>query len=143
MATFEESKDGQSAKKGARRQRNDAVMMDEGADDNETSTYSKFKTQNELDLEKAFTTGPKYVELDELDELTEFGTIRQFINQGIGMVLIEPANPLRLFDIENIVTIEGGRKVIGFIFELVGPITAPLYSVQLYPEYVSELNARF
>ena len=40
------------------------------------STYSKFKTQNELDIEKAFETGPKLIALDELDEIMEFGEIR-------------------------------------------------------------------
>lgn len=37
------------------------MMMDEehAGVDNDTSTYSKFKTQNELDIEKAFETGPK------------------------------------------------------------------------------------
>ena len=76
------------------------------------------------------------IELDELDEVEEFGTIRQYISQGIGMVLIEPTDPLKLFDIENLVTLEGSssdsnvnKQVIGFIFELVGPITAPLYSI--------------
>ena len=38
---------------------------------------------------------------------------------------------------------KGGKKVIGFIFELVGPITAPLYSVQLYPEYVEEIKSKY
>lgn len=121
--------------------------MDEGADDdNEMSTYSKFKTQNELDIEKAFQSGPKHIELDELDEVIEFGLIRQFISQGIGMILVEPTDPLKLYDIENLVTIKdgkGGKKVIGFIFELVGPITAPLYSIQLYPDYVDEVVALF
>lgn len=107
-------------------------MQDEeagGAEDNEASTYSKFKTQNEMDIEKAFQTGPQFIDLDELDEMQEFGTIRQFICQGIGMALVEPTDPLKLYDIENLVTIDGGKKLIGFIYELVGPITAPLYSV--------------
>ena len=119
---------------------------DGGIDDNDTSTYSKFKTQNELDIEKAFQSGPKLIELDELDEVAEFGLIRQFISQGIGMVLVEPSDPLKLYDIENLVTIldyKGARKVIGFIFELVGPITAPLYSIQLYHDYVDEVVGQF
>ena len=29
-------------------------MMEEECEGNETSTYSKFKTQNEMDIEKAF-----------------------------------------------------------------------------------------
>ena len=45
------------------------------------------------------------------------------------MALVEPTDPLKLYDIENLVTIDGGKKLIGFIYELVGPITAPLYSV--------------
>ena len=45
-----------------------------------SSTYGKFKTQNEIDIEKAFQTGPALIALDELDEIEEFGEIRQFIN---------------------------------------------------------------
>ena len=40
------------------------------------------------------------------------------------MVLVEPNDPLKLFDIENLVTIDAGKgekEVIGFVFELVGP----------------------
>lgn len=114
--------------------------------DNDTSTYSKFKTQNELDIEKAFESGPKKIELDELDEVSQFGIIRQYISQGVGMVLVEPNNPLQLFDIENLVTIDHGkgfREVIGFVFELVGPITAPLYSIQLYPEFLEKQKAKY
>jgi len=96
-ALIEESKDGNALAAGVKKGRKqkgggggDAVMADgdAGGEDNEMSTYSKFKTQNELDIEKAFQSGPKFMELDELDEMKEFGTIRQFINQGIGMVLV-------------------------------------------------------
>ena len=79
------------------------------------------------------------MELDSLDEIIEFGRIRQFINQGVGMVLIEPNDPLKLFDIENIVCF-GDKNVVGFIYELVGQITDPLYSIQLYPEFVDKLH---
>lgn len=60
----------------------------EPGDDAANSTYSKFKTQNELDLEKALASGPPEIELDDLDELVEFGQIVQYIQQGLGMVLI-------------------------------------------------------
>ena len=53
-------------------------MFDEAGepgDDDRTSTYSKFKTQNELDLEKALASGPPEIILDDLDELIEFGQI--------------------------------------------------------------------
>lgn len=75
--------------------------------------------------------------------MAEFGTIRQYIVQGVGMVLVEPTDPLKLFDIENLVTLEDGKQVIGFIFELVGPITSPLYSIQLYPEYREQLQLKY
>ena len=122
--------------------------MDEEGGDNECSSYSKFKTQNEIDIEKAFETGPKKMELDEDDEVEEFGKMRQYISQGVGMVLIEPTNPLILYDIENLVSVKDSKdknkqNVIGFIFELVGPITAPLYSIQLYPEFMTELLKKF
>ncbi len=48
------------------------------------------------------------------------------------MVLIEPTDPLKLFDLDNLVTLVEGKnnkQVIGFIFELVGPVTDPLYSI--------------
>ena len=79
------------------------------------------------------------MELDSLDEIIQFGKIRQFINQGVGMVLIEPSDPLKLFDIENIVCF-GDKNVVGFIYELVGQITDPLYSIQLYPEFIDKLH---
>ena len=79
------------------------------------------------------------MELDSLDEIIQFGKIRQFINQGVGMVLIEPNDPIKLFDIENIVCF-GDKNVVGFIYELVGQITDPLYSIQLYPEFVDKLH---
>jgi hypothetical protein len=107
--------------------------------DNEGSSYSKFKTQNEVEIEKAFETGPKPIALDELDEIETFGYIRQYISIGVGMVLIEPKEPTKILDIENIVCLTD-KTVIGFIFELVGQITHPLYSVQLYPDYVNKLK---
>jgi hypothetical protein len=61
------------------------------------------------------------------------------------MVLIQPKNPLKLLDLDNYVCIqtnEGGRRrkqVIGFIYELVGPVTFPLYSIQMYPGFVAVL----
>lgn len=57
------------------------------------------------------------------------------------MVLVEPKNPQKLFDIDNLVCL-ADKTVIGFIFELVGPITGPLYSVQLYPEFSEKLSQK-
>ena len=61
---FEESKDpcvdGAGAKKAKKQKKGgDTMMVDEDAgEDNEMSSYSKFKTQNETDIDKAFQSGP-------------------------------------------------------------------------------------
>lgn len=54
------------------------------------------------------------------------------------MVLVNPDDPQKLLDIENVVALKD-KRVIGFVYEPVGPITQPLYSIQLYPEFVDEL----
>lgn len=64
------------------------------------------------------------------------------------MVLIQPKNPLKLLDIDNYVCIQtndGGRRrkqLIGFIYELVGPVTFPLYSIQMYPAFVALIQTQ-
>ncbi len=63
-----------------------------------------------------------------MDEIVPFGHIVQYIEQGVGMVLINPADPRQLLDIDNVVSLQN-KRVIGFIYEPVGPITHPLYSV--------------
>ena len=55
------------------------------------------------------------------------------------MVLIVPSDPSKLLDMENIVAFEN-KQVIGFIYEPIGPITMPLYSIQLYPEFVDKIT---
>jgi len=57
------------------------------------------------------------------------------------MVLVMPSNPLQLLDLENIVAF-GDKQVIGFIYEPIGPVTMPLYSIQLYPEFVDKITAQ-
>ena len=64
------------------------------------------------------------------------------------MVLIQPHNPNKLLDIDNYVCIQtndGGRRrkqVIGFIYELVGPVTFPLYSIQMYPAFTALIQTQ-
>ena len=106
--------------------------------DEGTSTYNKFKTQHEIEIGEAYKTGPARLQLDDLDEIVSFGHIVQYIQQGCGMVLVHPLNPAQLLDIENVVCLKN-KRVIGFIYEPVGPITNPLYSIQLDPEYVDEV----
>ena len=66
-------------------------MNDEG--DEGTSTYNKFKTQHEIEIGEAYKTGPSRLILDDMDEIIEFGQIVQFIQQGCGMVLVQPNDP--------------------------------------------------
>lgn len=113
-------------------------LYDEG--DEGTSTYNKFKTQHEIEIGEAYKTGPTRLVLDDMDEIIEFGQIVQYIQQGCGMVLVSPNDPQKLLDIENVVAMKD-KRVIGFVYEPVGPITQPLYSIQLYPQFVDELTA--
>ena len=47
----------------------------DGGGDQATSTYSKFKTQHEMEIGEAYKTGPERIQLDDLDDLLPFGTI--------------------------------------------------------------------
>jgi rRNA processing protein Gar1 len=44
------------------------------------------------------------------------------------MVLIKPLEPENLLDLDNMIAFED-RTVIGFVLELVGPVSNPLYSI--------------
>lgn len=117
-------------------------MMDE-FEEPTVSSYSKFKTQHEIDLEQVEKYAPPKPELDELDEVVEFGTITNFIDDGYfhSIVIVKPHNPAQIFDLDNIVALKS-KEVIGFILDLVGHVTAPLYSVRLYPAFLDALKAR-
>lgn len=52
---------------------------DGGGAPNETSSYNRFKTANELTIEDAYKTGPARLSLDDLDEIIPFGDIVQYI----------------------------------------------------------------
>jgi len=34
------------------------------------------------------------------------------------------------------------KEVVGFVLDLVGHVTAPLYSIRLYPSFVTNLKAK-
>ena len=110
------------------------------------SSYAKFKSTNEIipdDLEK---TGPKFGQekLDSLDEIIPFGTVVQYVQEGAGVVLIMPSDKDQIFDLDNIVCLpenaegqpeEVSKLVVGFVSDLVGPVSMPLYSVALYKTF--------
>ena len=56
----------------------DVGMLNEG-EEVEEQTYSKFKTQNEIDPEHIEKFAPKQPTLDELDDIAEFGTVVSYI----------------------------------------------------------------
>ena len=56
-------------------------MMDE-FEDPSGNIYAKFKTQHELDPEQFEKYAPPQPTLDDLDELVEFGTVTNFIDDG-------------------------------------------------------------
>ena len=88
---------------------------------------------------------PKQPELDDLDELVEFGTVTNFIDDGYfkSIMIVRPQNPLMIYDLDNIVALPGETKTVaGFILDLVGHVTTPLYTVRLYPSFVETLKSK-
>ena len=118
-------------------------MMDE-FEDPSASTYAKFKTQHELDPEQVEKYAPPQPTLDDLDELVEFGTVINFIDDGSfqSIIIVKPNNPLLIYDLDNIIALPGDKQVVGFILDLVGHVTTPLYSVRLFPSFVEILKAK-
>jgi hypothetical protein len=113
---------------------------DEG-EDMSMSTYAKFKTQNEIDLDAIEKYAPKAPDMDDLDTIVEFGVVDKFIDQGSGILLVKPFKAGVIYDLDNIVTLDT-KEVIGFILDLVGPITSPLYTIKLYPQFVSGIHKK-
>lgn len=67
-------------------------MLDE-FEDPSVSSYARFKTQNEIDPEQVDKYAPKIPELDDLDQIVELGTVLNFIDDGISVVMVKPSNP--------------------------------------------------
>lgn len=77
--------------------------------------------------------------LDDMDEINKFGKIVQYVPEGNGIILVMPENREKLFDLDNIVTLSD-KKVIGFVADVVGPVSMPLYSVALYKNFVESMD---
>jgi hypothetical protein len=69
-------------------------MMDE-FEEPSVNSYVKFKTQHEIDPEQIEKYAPPRPELDDLDEIVEFGTVSNFIDDGYfqSIIMIRPHNP--------------------------------------------------
>ena len=85
-------------------------MMDE-FEEPSANTYAKFKTQHEIDPEQVEKYAPPQPTLDELDELVEFGTVTNYIDDGpfASIMIIKPHNPLMIYDLDNIVAMPGDK----------------------------------
>lgn len=117
-------------------------MLDE-FEDPSVSSYAKFKSQNEIDPEQFEKYAPTMPELDDLDEITEFGCIGKYIDDGTyqSIVIVKPHSSQQIFDLDNIVALKS-KEVIGFVLDLVGHVTTPQYSVRLYPAFIEKVKAR-
>jgi hypothetical protein len=113
-------------------------MVDSGDEGENTATYKSCKSKNEMDPDLYYQTGPEELKLDDLDEIIPFGHVVQYISQGIGMCLIKPLDASTLYNLDNIICLED-RTAVGFVFELVGPVSMPLYNVTFYPSFVDKL----
>ena len=51
------------------------------------------------------------------------------------MVLVMPDDPQQIFDLDNVVCLQG-KEVVGFIADIVGPVQMPLYCIAIYKEFV-------
>lgn len=116
-------------------------MVDE-FEEPSVSSYAKFKSQNEIDLENIDKYAPAMPALDDLDDIIEFGIVDKYIEDGPNSyVTVKPLNPQQIYDLDNIVC-NKQKEVVGFILDLVGPINQPLYSIRIYPKYIEKLKSQ-
>ena len=118
-------------------------MMDEFEDGPSVSSYAKFKTQNEVDPEQIEKYAPPIPELDDLDQIVDFGTVANYIDDGPfhSVCLVKPTDPRQIYDLDNIIALQN-KEVIGFILDLVGHVTMPQYSVRLYSTFLERVKAK-
>ena len=113
-------------------------MLDE-FEEPSISSYSKFKTANEIDPDSLEKYAPVLLDLDDLDDILDFGLVDKFIEDGASTLLtVTPSNSAQIFDLDNLVCLKSPKAVIGFILDLVGPVNNPFYSVRLYPQFLDK-----
>ena len=108
-------------------------------DDGHDASYQK--TKNEItDAAEIEKLAPKFDQerLDSLDSMEEFGSVIQYVSEGNGIILIMPSDSQKLYDLDNIICLpesvdkELDKLVVGFLSDVVGPVSMPLYTVHLY-----------
>ena len=117
-------------------------MMQDEFEDASANTYAKYKSQHEIDPDQFDKFAPKAPVLDDLDQIIDFGTINKYIeDNSTYVVLVQPSDPYKLYDLDNFVALKS-KEVIGFVFDLVGHVTKPVYSVRIYPEFIDKLKSQ-
>jgi len=67
-------------------------MLDE-FEEPSASTYAKFKTVNEIDPENVDKFAPPLLDLDDLDDILDFGVVDKYIEDGASTFLtVTPSN---------------------------------------------------
>lgn len=63
------------------------------------------------------------------------------------MLLVSPGDPLKLYDLDNLICLPENKSeqklsklVIGFISDVVGPVSMPFYCVAIYEKFVKRLE---
>lgn len=66
----------------------------------------------------------------------------QYVAEGSGIILIMPSDQMKIYDLDNIVCLSDNEEntalsklVIGFIADVVGPVSMPLYCVAFYKSF--------
>lgn len=118
-------------------------------DEEDGHSVSYQKTKNEIvDANEIEKLAPKFDQerLDSLDSMEPFGSVIQYVSEGNGIILIMPSDSEKLYDLDNIICLpesvdkELDKLVVGFLSDVVGPVSMPLYTIQLYQSVKERLN---
>lgn len=104
--------------------------------DDTTSLFSSAMSKNEIglnDIEKIQKFFPKLVERSE--EVTLFGQVEGAVNQRF---VVERLSGDEILDLDNFICDES-KNVIGFIEDVIGPVSEPKYVVGLYSDFRQKL----
>ena len=116
-----------------------APLVEEEED--KTSSYSKFKTRNEIDPNELFFQkhlAPSCPALLPTDTLLLLGTVQSVFESNLivypdpGASITSTLDGPPVFDLDCIVATQQMQPV-GFIDDVFGPVGKPLYSVRLFP----------
>jgi hypothetical protein len=108
-------------------------------------TKSKNEIIDTTELEK-LAPKPDKTRLNAEDTCSEFGQVIQYISESNGILLVMPSDPAILLDLDNLVSMPSyeesnlSRLVVGYISDVIGPVSMPMYTVRLYAYVLDELT---